>query len=123
MEWVKGEGIAFEPVKRPADFPPFVVRDDLLKLGAQGTQQQLVGLLQVRHVADTTRACVQNVVRSRRTVEAKIGVEPLFCKVKVEEHLQLGKLLDLDGNAVVRGYRLDALRIDSTPSILYSSKS
>jgi hypothetical protein len=117
LEWLRQDSIVFDPCRRPPSYPDFDADTDRRELHADGEAQHLVSLLQVRHISDTSRACAQRVVRSLRTVEAEIAHPPWFCKVTLPGHLRLGRLLELDGDKrVVRGYRLDKLKLVSTPS-------
>jgi hypothetical protein len=118
VEWVKQSGIVLKVPKSPPNydaFGPEPSENDLLA----GGEQHIVALFQVRHVADTSRACVQRVVHSRRRISAKKAGEPLYREVVVTAPGRLGRLLDLDGRQnCVRGWRLDELRIVSRPSSL-----
>jgi hypothetical protein len=114
LEWERRDGIVFSDAKAAGEDYVGSPKD----LAADGETQRVVGLLQSRHVANTTRACLQQIVTSERALTAEIGPEPLFRKASLSAHLRLGRLLDLRNNTqVVRGYRLNEMTVDSTPSI------
>jgi hypothetical protein len=122
MEWVRQEGIKFE--KLDDQHSARVVRDEEARAALATEVEPVVGLLQFRHAADTTRACFQEIVRSRRKFVA--GAAPKdtgHWKVTLPGELRFGRLLDLNGNSqIVRGYRFDKVTISTTAWTLQGRK-
>jgi len=120
-EWLKQPALDFTPCDPPADSG----KSDGLPATADAVRamlredQHLIALLQVRHVADTRQACVQEIVHSKITMQADVPDEPLSYKVKLLTPMRLGDLLDIDGHhQTVRGFRLERLSAVWTPATL-----
>jgi hypothetical protein len=86
----------FDPETAPTKDEIDVARS-LAKLVVE-EKQRIVSLLQVRHVADTQRACVQRVAAFERTTEnAGPASAPKTATLVIPPHLKLAQLFDLDG--------------------------
>ncbi|MEY4581597.1 MAG: hypothetical protein RL701_6300 [Pseudomonadota bacterium] len=115
-EWIRQEGIVFE--ETDSGGADIYDAEKMLTRLTSG-EQRIVALMQVRHSANTERACLQQIIGYDRHVSGTVTKhEPLVRKVTLAPHLQLEKLLDLDGpNGNVAGYRLQDLIVESTPPI------
>lgn len=114
LEWVRQEGIQFH--KLDGAHRSAVGSDVAMEALKLDVDQRVVGLLQFRHAADTTRACFQEIVSSGRKF---IGEgEPRDIgrwKATLPGELRFGRLLDLSGDSqTVHGYRYDTLRIETS---------
>ena len=119
VDWLRRDGIKFEASQDAPDSAHFsekVARQAL----APKIEQNVVGLLQFRHAADTTRACMQEIVRSRRMMTADDPRPIGDWKATLPGELRFGRLLDLNGNSqMVQGYRFDKVTIETSPWTLY----
>jgi hypothetical protein len=123
-EWMKQPAITLDPSaafsasSSEPDGLPKTADDVKAMLGSQ----DLIALLQVRHVVDTRKACVQEIVRSKIRLQAQVSPRPLYYKVKLRTQTGLGNLLDIDGpHQTVRGFRLEQLSAVWTPPALERS--
>ncbi len=120
-EWLKRLALEFTPCDPPADSGKSdglpATADDVRAMLRE--DQHLIALLQVRHVADTRQACVQEIVHSKITLQADVADKPLSYKVKLLTPMRLGALLDIEGHhQAVRGFRLEQLSAVWTPAAL-----
>jgi len=116
VEWARKDAIKFEHCAHKDDSAE-VISDELARAAlATGIKQHVVGLLQFRHAADTTRACLQETLRSERELRAADAPRDTgHWKATLPGELRFGRLLDLTGNTqVVRGYRFDHVGIDTS---------
>jgi|GEM_PF-4379781 len=122
VDWLRRDGIKFEASQDapdPAHFSEKIAREAL----ASNIEQNVVGLLQFRHAADTTRACLQKIVRSRRLINADDPRPIGDWKATLPGELRFGRLLDLNGNSqMVQGYRFDKITIETSPWTVYGEK-
>jgi hypothetical protein len=122
VDWLRRDGIKFEACPDAADTAAFSesVAFEALTLNVE---QNVVGLLQFRHAADTTRACLQEIVCSRRMMKASAPRPIGEWKATLPGELRFGRLLDLDGDSqMVRGYRFDEITIETSPWTVYGNK-
>jgi len=90
--------------------------DKTERLKALLGERKVVGLLQARHVSDTSRACVQSVVSSHSTLSARPPSSTLYRRLSLDSSAPLGYLLDLEpGYQEVSGIRLDNLTMTTSP--------
>lgn len=122
VNWRPRDAIKFEPSAdaNTTELDGKVVREALRNF----KNQLVVGLLQFRHASDTTRACLQNIVCSRRAMNAVAPVRELGgWKATLPGKLRFGRLLDLQGSSqLVRGYRFDDVTIDTTAWTLHGKE-
>jgi hypothetical protein len=109
VQWTPSDGVELELFEGAR--PALSQRRSWLPQG----QVRVVGLRQVRHAADTTRACVQELITSAIDFQAKIQDPPILRRVHLSEHLRLGHLLDLDGeHSIAVGWGLEQLQMNTT---------
>jgi hypothetical protein len=100
--------------------PPQVLPQWLRQPPLPSGSTLVVGLRQNRHATDTTRACIQELVKSTVDFRAKFQAEPVWAQVNLSDNLRLDRIIGT--NPIVPGWRLEQLEM-MTSSVLPPERS